>query len=137
MFLVFCLCVLRFYVCFLVSVFRTLKLVTAQPFLGFTGGGRSALTGGAHSVRLLGCAKNNSAFCILHFAFLSSFVSHLNIYIILILFPIIYLRHKSSTDLRLRNINIGIYHNLPLRIVYHLVRHIKITHIRVSLTVEE
>ncbi len=41
---------------FLVSVFRTLKLVKAQPFLGFTGGGRSALTGGAHSVRLLGRA---------------------------------------------------------------------------------
>ena len=41
------------YICF---VFRTPSVIMAQPFLGFTGGGRSALTGGAHFVRFMGSA---------------------------------------------------------------------------------
>ncbi len=34
----------------------TPALIAAQTKLGFTGGGRSALDGGAHLVRFMGCA---------------------------------------------------------------------------------
>ncbi len=42
------------------SVFRFLFSVACQGagFFGVTGGGRSALTGGGHFVRLLGSAEN-------------------------------------------------------------------------------
>ena len=56
----------------------------------------------------------------------------LDVDIVLKLLPIVNRRGKATSDLRLRDVYISVYHDMLSRVILHLVRHIEVVHIRVA-----
>lgn len=56
----------------------------------------------------------------------------LDVDIVLKLLPIVNRRGKATSDLGFRYVYISVYHDMLLRVILHLVRHVEVIHIRVA-----